>query len=348
VRTDVVDVVAEDVTTALRNRWIPSDEWSTSAPDRENAPQNLESSYSEDSDSFNSVNSLSSAGSVDWDYPDPLPVPVDSPPPAPDGLRLDLGLNTLSHSVLESTDPGLPPPAQNNLRLDLGLNTFSHSILESTDPGLPPPAQNNLPLHIDSNVHPKPNQEPIDGSNFGSNHPTGFEPSSDVKYHWWWFDPSVTWKYPGSSPSPDSNPPPQLGHGNLDENFNLPGLTYDQPPPTPPFDPGTWTRPPLDPGPSTWAHPSLDPGPSTWAHPSLDPGPSTYVHPSLDPGPSKRPDSSVAGSSTLHPPPSPGPQHESEIHFSELFKSSRFKRRISGSCSANAAQRVQEGVVGYP
>jgi hypothetical protein len=92
---------------------------------------------------------------------------------------------------------------------------------------------------------------------------------------------------------------------------------------------------PLNPGPST-----SDPGLLTRPRPSPDDlGPESSDD--SDPGPSK----SDPVQSTAHSPPSPGPlRDEAEIYFSELFRG-RFKRRISGSRSVNAAQRELQGTL---
>jgi hypothetical protein len=146
-----------------------------------------------------------------------------------------------------------------------------------------------------------------------------------------------------SHPLPARSPPP--GHDNpsgIDLNLALgPGPTVDQPPPAPPSDPGPSKRPysPSDPGPSTWGLGPSDPGSSTWTYPPPDPGPS----------PSRRPHSPSDSdpSSWAHDPglPNPGPlQHEPEYIFSELFRG-KFKRRISGSRSVNAAQRDFRGTL---
>jgi hypothetical protein len=287
VRTDVVDV-AEDVTTALRKRWIPSDEWSTSAPDK-NAPQNTESSDSEYSDPLGPLgsdapkDSLSNAASTDPDspkdsissvasnYPGPLLFPVDSPPPAHNNLRLDLN-----------------PDPQPGLGLT-DSSRFSSHLTGSSKP------EHEDPSHL-----------------------MGFEPSSDVvMYPWGWDDTWVTRKHP----PPISNPPPRKP-GYLEEIFNRPlgslGPTDDQPPPIPPSGPGPSRRPyfpsdlapatlgyPLqDPGLPTWAH-SQDLGPSTWAH-LQDLGPSTWAH-LQDLGPSTWAHLQDPGPSTWTHPQDPGP-----------------------------------------
>jgi hypothetical protein len=123
-----------------------------------------------------------------------------------------------------------------------------------------------------------------------------------------------------SSPSHDSNPPPSHGNLNIDlSRLSSPGPSDDQPPQAPPLDQGSSKRPyrPSDSGPSMEPYPPSDPRPST----------------------------SDPGASTPHPPSNPGPlQHESDFFFSELFRG-KFKRRISGSRSVNAAQRELQGTV---
>jgi hypothetical protein len=139
--------------------------------------------------------------------------------------------------------------------------------------------------------------------------------------------------YLGSPPPAHNNP---LGI-DLNDAAPQPGPTDDQPPPVPPSDPGRSKRPSSqpDPGPSKRPYILSDPGLSSWASGpgpltwTLGSEPSTWALGPSDPGPP-----------IAHSPPSPGPlQHESENLFSELFRGSRFKRRISGSRSVNTALR---------
>ena len=307
VRVDVVDV-AEDVTTASRKRWNPSDKWWMNAADRTITP--------------------SSQGSSDSDHRleqelrlhDPRS-PMDSNP----SVQQSLGSGNSDNS--DPLPVGPRPPAHNNLQLDEDINASPHSspsVNSYLPVGPPSPAHNNLPLNLDLNASPQPSQEPADGSDLGSHstgsstddydlasssthsnhyHPTGSEPSSDtIISPWEWYEIWAISKSPSSSPSHDSNPPPR--YGNLHVGSNRPllslGPTDDQPSPAPPSDPG----------PSTKSYPLLDPGSS-----KSDPGPSTRPYPASDQGPS------------THPPPSPGPlQHESEDVLNELFRG-RFKRR---------------------
>ena len=364
VRIDVADYA----TTALRKRWIPKEEWSTSAPNRENAPQNLESSDSENEDMPDLELEL------EQQVPDsPFSSVGSTSPHTPDPLRWAVGP---------------PPPEHNNLGLDLGSNTFSGL---NADPqpslGLGPTDGTGFPSHLAGSSAPE-HGDPY--------RLTGFDPSSDaMTYPWEWDDTWVTWKHP----SPGANPPPQLGlgHGNLDEDSDHLLLSLE--PPVLPSDPGPSTRPhspssvsyaewahPQDPGPSKWARPlhgepqNLDP--SRWVHPlfgeplnadqsawedsssspppdsnpppqhgNLDedfkfplsrprPGPGPIddqppVSPPLGAGPSTRPDPpSDAGpsTSTPHPPPNPGPQqHDLDFFSGDLFRGGRLKRHISDS-----------------
>ena len=311
VRVNLGDV-AEGVATALRRRRNPSDTWSTNAADGANTPPSLASSNS-DSDSDHRLDlelrppdpgspiylSYSSLGSVDWDYSQPL----GPPPPELEHDNLDIDINASPHPSLWSTDsdnshslPGSPPPAHHNLPLDADINASPQSSPSvntyplAVDPL--PVAHNNLPLDMDSNASPQPSQEPTGGSDSGShstgssahsssNHPMG-SASLDAMSPWDWYEIWAISKSPSSSPSHDSNPPPQYDNSRTESSrpLSVQGPTDDQPPPAPPSDPGP---------------------------------------------------------SAPHPPSSPGsPQHESEKGFNELFRG-RFKRRISGYRSVDAA-----------
>ena len=397
VRTDVVDT-AEDVTTVSRKRWLPSDEWSTNAADRANAPQDPAPSGSEESlePGPGSPTVYSSVWSNDFD--DFRPLPVGSPPPAHHDnnmpLTLEMYLNQLDahpHLALGLglPAPSSPPPAHHDLPLNPppGSPQPSPGLADqdNTRPlpvGSPPPAHDDMPVtldmffnHIDAlfrlglgmiDSDSPPPQAAHDNLllKMDSNAPPG--------------PPRLN---PGPTDQDNSHPlpvgPPTPAHNKLplDLDLNVPlqpsqGPIDDQPPPASPSDPGSSKRPypfddldprpsktlyrPSDPGPSTWAHPALypgpsswalppsDPGSSTWAHPASNPGPSTWAHPPPDPEPRPDPDpppDQAQGPSTPHPPSSPGPQqHKSEIIFSDLFKSSRLKRRISRSPFANAGR----------
>ncbi|KAF8490314.1 hypothetical protein F5888DRAFT_1892540 [Russula emetica] len=327
VRVDVMDV-AEDVTPASRKRWNPSDKPWTNAADRSDTSPGLDSRDSDNSH----------------------PLPVGSPPPAHNNLPLDMDLNATPQPIPGSTDSdnshplpvGSPPPAHNNLPLDVDLNAIPQPTLsDNSHPlpvGSPPPADKSLPLDLDLNATPQQSQEPTDGSDSGS-HSTGwstddydststsiynsdlmssYHPSDAMISPSAWRHGMSVFDFPNSETStPSYNPNSQPQHGNLNIDLNRPpsstGSTDDQPPPAPSSDSGSLKRPysPSDPGPSKRPYSPSDSGPSTWAYPPSD-----------------------AGSST---PSSPRPlQHESENLFSELFRG-RFKRRISGSRSVNAA-----------
>ena len=301
VRIDVADYA----TTALRERWIPKEEWSTSAPNRENAPQNLESSDSENEDMPDLELELeqqvpdspfSSVGSTSPHTPDPLRWAVGPPPPEHNNLGLDLGSNTFSGL---NADPqpslGLGPTDGTGFPSHLaGSSAPEHGDpyhVLSADPlrwavGPPPPEHNNLRLNLGLNTfsdlyadsQPSLGLGPTDGTGFpshlaGSSTPehgdpyrlTGFDPSSDAMTYPWEWDD--TW-VTWKHPSPGANPPPQLGlgHGNLDEDSDHLLLSLE--PPVLPSDPGPSTRPhsPSSVSYAEWAHPQ-DPGPSKWARP---------------------------------------------------------------------------------
>src|SRR6266576_4467414 len=108
--------IAEDVTTASRKRWDPSDEWWTNSANRANTPP-----------------SLGSSDSANWLEQELRPHDPRSP--------MDLNPSPQPQPSLGSTDSdnshplpaGSPPPAHNNLPLDIDLNDVPHQIQESTD-----------------------------------------------------------------------------------------------------------------------------------------------------------------------------------------------------------------------
>ena len=291
-RVNVVDV-AEDVTTASQKRWNLWDKrWTNAAlADRTNTPQNLGLSVS--------------------DY------------------RLE--------QELRSHVPRSPMDSNASPQPSLGSTDPDNSHPLPVDP--PQPAHNNLPLNIDLNVLPKPSQEPTDGPDAGSHstdspmhsgslHSTDSMPVSPLPGYD--AETQVFSKSPSSSPSFDSNPPPQ--HGDFDIFYNRPlsdPVTLSDPGPPRPYSPTDSGLPLSDQGPLRRPDSPSDSEESTGTYFPSDSEESTRVHPSSSPG-----------LSTPHPPPSPEPlEHDSEDHFSDLFRGGRLKRRVSGSRSVNAARR---------
>ncbi|KAI0279900.1 hypothetical protein BGY98DRAFT_932913 [Russula aff. rugulosa BPL654] len=326
VRVDVLDVAKDvPVTTASQKRWSPSvDRWSTIAAlgGRANAPQNLESS---DSDYR-----------LEQDLRPYYPRSPMDPSPQP---NLPVGSTDLDSSHPLPVVPPAPEHDHNDLQFDMDLNDHAPS---------------------------QPSQEATDGPEFGSHstdsipsYPWDYEaaqllptsPSSSQShgssYHSTDTIPPYPWDNeeapvlpmsPSSSQSHDFNP---LLHGNSGiflNPFNL-------------HSPTTLSEPELD-----WLYPPADS-----VRIGSDPGPPrmpsrigflTYA-PSLPVSDSDESIGTYAQSNTeqsttgTHSPPDPGPsthpsgplQDDSENVISELFRGSRFKRRISDSCSVNEAQR---------
>jgi hypothetical protein len=316
VRVDVVDV-AKDVpaTTASQKHLDPSDRWSTTAvlADRANALRDL--------------------GSSDSDY------------------RLEQDLR--SHDPRSPMDSNAyPQPSRPVGSTDLDS---SHPLPVDRPP--PEHDHNDLQFDMDLNDHappgPQPSQEAIDGPDPGS-HSTGL-PMYGSSYHSTDSIPPYPWNNeedrvlpmsPSPSQSHDSNPPL---HGNSDiflNPFNLHSPTALSDPGSDwPYSPTDSVRTGSDPGPPrmpsrigifTYSPPLPAPGSDesigTYAQSNSDQ--STGEHSPPDLGPS------------THPLPSSWlPQDDSENVLSELFRGSRFKRRISGSRSVNAVQRELQDIL---
>ncbi|KAI0279899.1 hypothetical protein BGY98DRAFT_383412 [Russula aff. rugulosa BPL654] len=313
VHVDVLGIANNvPVTIASQKRWNPSDMWSTIAAlgSRTNVPQNLESS--------------------DSDY------------------RLEWGLRP--HEPRSPMDPN-PSPQQN---LPVGSTDLdnSHPL-----PVVPPAPEHddNLQFDMDLNGHPpsQPSQETTDGPDSGSHstdsipsypsdneearvllmspsssqsHGSSYHSTDTIPPYPWDEEARVLPMSPSSSQSHDFNP---LLHGNSDiilNPFDLhsPAMISD-PGPDWPYSPTGAVRTGSDPGRSRmpsrtgfYTYSMSDESIGTYAQ-------STGEHSPPDPGPSTHP---------------PGPlQDDSENVLSELFRGSRFKRRISGTRSVNAAQR---------
>ena len=312
VSVDLVDV-AEDAATASRKRSNPSDysdKWWTDA--------------GRATDKTNSPENISPRSSLGPRDSGTHPFPVGSPLPAHNNLPSPVHVDP--NAFLESPQPSLGSRQSGN----------SHP----------------LPLDVGLNPPPQPHQDPTDdhdsassSAHSGSSHltATGYEAgteselSSDAESEgtmttspqaarplWW--EKSV-FEFPkSSSPSPSHSSNPPSAHGDSDMDLNNP-----LPAPGP-----TDGQPPSDPRSSKRPYPLSDPGPMTRPRPL-----SYYTRPSmLDSEPS-----------TPHPPSSPWPlQHGSEGVFGDLFKGRfRFRRRISGSRSANAVTVQKEsGLQGNP
>ncbi|KAI0279898.1 hypothetical protein BGY98DRAFT_932911 [Russula aff. rugulosa BPL654] len=303
VRVDVLDVAKDvPVTTASQKHLNPSDRWSTTAvlADRANALQDLESS--------------------DSDY------------------RLEQDLRSHNPRSPMDSNPS-PQPSRPVGSTDLD-SLSSHPLPVDRPP--PEHDENDLQFDMDLNGHapPQPSQEAIDGPDSGS-HSTG-SPMYGSSYHSTDSIPPYpsTTRRIGSSQSHDSNPPL---HGNSDiflNPFNLHSPTALSDPGSDwPYSPTGSVRTGSDPGPPRMPPrigiftylpplPASDSDESIGTYAQSNSVQSTGEHSPPDLGPS------------AHPLPSSGLlQDDSENVLSELFRGSRFKRRISGSRSVNAVQR---------
>ncbi|KAN0102338.1 hypothetical protein V8E52_012043 [Russula decolorans] len=339
--------IAEDVTTASPKRWNPSNERQTSSADRTNTPTSL--------------------GSSDSDYrleqelrPHDPRSPMDpNPPPPPNNLPSGIDLNDAPQPIQEPTDsgshrtdpepsPDVSPSAPSNIPESAsssqphGSNPPPPQGIDLNDPLLSPGLTNGQPP-LAPPSSPGPLKRPSSPSDPGpSKRPYILWPSTSA------LGPSD----PGASTSAlgELGPEPStlaLGESGPDPSTWALGDSGPEPSTWAlgPSDPGSPTRPyrPLNPGPS-WAPPPSVPGPSL-----SDPEPSTLARPYPDLGPSSdesdpEPSASDPGPS-IHPLSNPGPpQHGPETDFSDLFRG-RFKRRISGSRSVNAAQRELQGIL---
>jgi hypothetical protein len=328
VRVDVLDVAKDvPVTIASHKRRSPSGRWSTIAAlggrGRANAPQNLESSDSDyrlerDLRPYNPRSPMDSnpslqpnlpVGSTDLDSSHPLPVVPPAPEHDHNDLQFDMDLNdhAPSQPSQEATD-----------RPDSGSHSTDSIPSYPWDNG---DARVLLVSPSSSQSHGRPD------------HPT-----DSIPPYPWDEEDEVLPISPSSSQSHDFNP---LLHGNPGillnpSNLNSPIATSD-PGSLWPYSPTDPIRIGSDPGPprmpSTTAFLIALPVPASDS--SSDESIGTYAQSNLD------------QSTGEHSPPDPGPsihppeplQDDSRNVFSELFRGSRFKRRISGSRSVNAAQR---------
>jgi hypothetical protein len=311
VRVDVVDIAKDMlVTTVSQKRWKPSDMRSTTAvlADRANAPQNLESS--------------------NFDY------------------RLEQDLR--SHDPRSPMDSN-PSPQR---ILPVGSTDLDSSHPLPVDRPPPEHDHNDLQFDMDLNDHspPQPSQEAIDGPDSES-HSTG-SPMYGSSYHSTDSIPPYPWDNeearvlpmsPSSEQSHNLNPSLHSDSHTFLNPFNLHSPTaLSEPGPDWLYSPGDSVRIGSDPGPPRMS--SIRPFllPYSLSPPDTDDSSGTYslMDTEQSTGAHFSPDS---GSPTwAHTPPSPGsPLHDSENILSELFRGSRFKRRISGSRSGsvNTAQR---------
>jgi hypothetical protein len=311
VRVDVVDIAKDMlVTTVSQKRWKPSDMRSTTAvlADRANAPQNLESS--------------------NFDY------------------RLEQDLR--SHDPRSPMDSN-PSPQR---ILPVGSTDLDSSHPLPVDRPPPEHDHNDLQFDMDLNDHspPQPSQEAIDGPDSES-HSTG-SPMYGSSYHSTDSIPPYPWDNeearvlpmsPSSEQSHNLNPSLHSDSHTFLNPFNLHSPTaLSEPGPDWLYSPGDSVRIGSDPGPPRMS--SIRPFllPYSLSPPDTDDSSGTYslMDTEQSTGAHFSPDS---GSPTwAHTLPSPGsPLHDSENILSELFRGSRFKRRISGSRSGsvNTAQR---------
>jgi hypothetical protein len=360
VRVDVVDVPKNKITT-LQKGWDTPDKWRRNAAGWTNTPPSARSSHSDHwSEQELGVHNARSPKTDPNASPQPRLGLTDDHPlnQGPSSVQGNLNINSNaslqprvgSTDNSQPLDPG-PPSAKGSLNTD--PNASPQPGLESTadsrplDPG-PSLAHGNL--NVDSNIDPPPSVGPIGNSDQAGpssapninpspsvgptgSHPTGsgermptndpFLASSPEQGlyslndpYTWEKDPYYSWSSATSSPGGSWQTWNGMSDGRSsphDSPASETGPADDSPPSSPSSAHGNPNvSPPSDPG-STPSHPP--------PAPPSDAGPSTGPHPQ---------------------PSSESPQHGSETFLDDLFKG-KFKRRISGSHSVNAAQREMQG-----